>query len=125
MRYVFLIAIMILCACERREGIARDRTFGGTDDLGKTDDRDKTHDLDEPDDLFVARKVPKLRIEIPEEGMKVLRNYRQVWRQTRPERIDVKATVREGTKTYHDVGIHLKGSFTFQPIDARPSLTLH
>ena len=57
--------------------------------------------------------------------MKVLREYHQVWRQTRPERIDVKATIREGAKVYKDVAIHLKGSYTFQPIDARPSLTLN
>lgn len=43
----------------------------------------------------------------------------------RPPRIDVKATVREGATVYTDVAVHLKGSFTFQPIDARPSLTLN
>ena len=35
------------------------------------------------------------------------------------------ATVREGGQVYTNVAIHLKGSFTFQPIDAKPSLTLN
>src|SRR5204862_3053488 len=69
--------------------------------------------------------VPTLRIEIPAEGMQVLRQYHQVWRQPRPERIDVRATVREAGRVYTNVAIHLKGSYTFQPIDAKPSLTLH
>jgi hypothetical protein len=80
---------------------------------------------DETDYLFVDRRVPRLNIEIPPEGMRVLREYHQVWRQERPERIDVKATVREGAQVYKDVAIHLKGSFTFQPINAQPSLTLN
>ena len=107
MHYIFLIAMVLFCACERHEGAGRDQK------------------LDGPDSLFVTREVPKLSIEIPSEGMKILREYHQVWRETRPERIDVKATVREGKKVYQDVAIHLKGSFTFQPIDAHPSLTLN
>jgi hypothetical protein len=67
----------------------------------------------------------RIRIEVPEEGMKVLREYVQVWRQTRPERIDVRATVREGGKVYTNVAVHLKGSYSFQPIDEKPSLTLN
>jgi hypothetical protein len=67
----------------------------------------------------------RIRIEIPEEGMKVLREYVQVWRQARPERIDVRATVREGGKIYTNVAVHLKGSYSFQPIDEKPSLTLN
>src|SRR2546425_591854 len=69
--------------------------------------------------------VPALRVDIPDEGMKVLRDYKQVWRQPRPERIDVRATVREGERTYTNVALHLKGSYTFQPIDGKPSLTLN
>jgi hypothetical protein len=67
----------------------------------------------------------RIRIEIPDEGMKVLRDYVQVWRQTRPERVDVRATVREGGRTYTNVAVHLKGSYSFQPIDEKPSLTLN
>lgn len=75
-------------------------------------------------ELFTG-PIPRLRVEIPAEGMAVLREYNQVWRQTRPERTDVRATVREGEKTYTNVAVHLKGSFSFQPIDAKPSLTLN
>jgi spore coat protein H len=67
----------------------------------------------------------RLRVEIPPEGMAVLQEYHQVWRQQRPERVDVRATIREGNRVYTNVAIHLKGSFSFQPIDAKPSLTLN
>jgi len=76
------------------------------------------------DELF-GGPVPQLRVEIPQEGMAVLRGYRQVWRQERPERIDIHARVREGEQVYEDVAVHLKGSFTFEGIDAKPSLTLN
>src|SRR5436305_14173240 len=78
---------------------------------------------DTNDDLFTT--APRMQIEIPPEGMKVLRDYKQVWRQPRPERIDVQATVREGGSVYSNVAIHLKGSFSFQPIDSKPSHTLN
>ena len=75
--------------------------------------------------LFTNTLVPRLDIEIPEEGMITLRNYRQVWGQPRPDRVDVKATVREAGRIYTNVSVHLKGSFTFQPVDGKPSLTLN
>ena len=106
-RKVLFAATLLLWACHRNESVAL------------------TQKEDETDALFTMRQVPKLSIEIPEEGMKTLRDYHQVWRQTRPERVDVKATIREGAKVYKDVAIHLKGTFTFQPIDAHPSLTLN
>src|ERR1041385_8377166 len=56
-------------------------------------------DEDAGDDPFTGA-VPSLRIEIPAEGMKVLRQYHQVWRQPRPERIDVRATVRVAGRVY-------------------------
>lgn len=76
------------------------------------------------EELFTG-PVPGLQIEIPAAGMRVLRDYQQVWRQPRPERIDVKATVREGGRVYTNVAVHLKGSYSFQPIDGKPSLTLN
>src|SRR5688572_21184735 len=76
------------------------------------------------DELFTG-DVPVLRIGIPAEGVEILRKYHQVWRQKRPERVDVKATVRHGETVYKDVGIHLKGSYSYQPIDSKPSLTLN
>ena len=85
MRYAFLIVITLFCSCERHEGATRERK------------------LDETDSLFVTREVPKLSIEIPSEGMKILREYHQVWSEARPERIDVKATVREGKTVYRGV----------------------
>lgn len=81
--------------------------------------------VDESSALFSGTTIPRLRIEIPEDGMKVLREYRQVWGQPRPERIDVKATVRDGDRVYTNVAVHLKGSYTFQPINVKPSLTLN
>lgn len=107
MRYLFLVVMTLFCSCERHEGAGREQKLDGADSL------------------FVTREVPKLSIEISGEGMKILRDYHQVWGEARPERIDVKATVREGNKVYKDVALHLKGSFTFQPIDSRPSLTLN
>jgi hypothetical protein len=107
MRQVIWIGIFLCASCQRKEPEALKPTLNKTDDL------------------FVARQVPRLHIEIPPEGMKILRGYHQVWRETRPKRVDVKATIREGSRVYTNVAIHLKGSFTFQPIDAQPSLTLN
>ena len=75
------------------------------------------------DELFST--PARIRIEIPDEGMRELREYVQVFRQTRPERVDVRATVREGGKIYTNVAVHLKGSFSFQAIDGKPSFTLN
>jgi len=79
--------------------------------------------VEKGDDAFGT--VRRLQIEIPPDGVATLREYQQVWRQKRPERVDVKATVREGTAVYTNVAIHLKGSFSFQPFDSKPSLTLN
>lgn len=76
------------------------------------------------DPLF-AGPIPRLQIEIPTDGMKTLREYKQVWRQQRPERVDVRVTVRDGNQTYTNVALHLKGSYSFQPIDGKPSMTLN
>ena len=75
--------------------------------------------------LFPDDTIPRLHIEVPPEGLQVLRAYRQVWGEARPERVDVKVTVREGTMVYTNVAMHLKGSYTFEPIDEKPSLTLN
>ena len=77
------------------------------------------------DDLFTNGMVPHLQLEIPREGMEVLEKYHQVWGKPRPERVDVKAVVREGKTVYTNVAVHLKGSYTFQGIDEKPSLTLN
>src|SRR5881394_1467538 len=75
--------------------------------------------------LFTNGVVPTLRIEAPPEAMRTLRAYHQVWGQPRPERVDVRVTVRDGDRVFTNVAMHLKGSFTFQPIDDKPSLTLN
>lgn len=75
--------------------------------------------------LFPEDAIPRLQIEAAPEAMQVLRNYHQVWGEARPERVDVKVTVREGAMVYTNVALHLKGSYTFEPIDEKPSLTLN
>src|SRR5262245_48575953 len=75
--------------------------------------------------LFPGDAIPRLQIEASPEAMQVLRAYRQVWGEARPERVDVKVSVREGTTVYTNVALHLKGSYTFEPIDEKPSLTLN
>ena len=77
------------------------------------------------DDLFVQGVVPRLAIEIPPDSLETLREYKQVWRQARPVRIDVPVTIREGNRVYTNVSVHLKGSYSFQSIDNKPSLTLN
>jgi len=80
------------------------------------------------DELFSQRTaIPRLKIEIPPEGMEVLRQY--YWRggNDGAVRTDVRATVREGAVAYTNVAIHLKGSAgSFRPIDSdKPALTLN
>ena len=40
------------------------------------------------------------------------------------ERAYVRATVTEGTNVFRDVGVHLKGNGSFQPLNAKPSLVI-
>lgn len=79
------------------------------------------------EDLFSQQTIPRIQIEIPPEGMAVLREY--YWRRDEENapRKDVPATVREGTTVYTNVAIHLKGSAgSFRPIDSdKPALTLN
>ncbi len=85
----------------------------------------KKDDKTAGDDLFPGGVVPKLELQIAPEGMRVLRQYHQVWRKPRPERIDVAVTIHEGARIYTNVAMHLKGSYTYQDIDQKPSLTLN
>ncbi len=72
----------------------------------------------EPTEAFFANHViPRIRIQLDQDALAALRNHFRSY---------VPATVIEGTNTYRDVGIHLKGQYgTFQGIDGRPSLTLN
>lgn len=77
-------------------------------------------------DLFEEKAIPDIRIEVPEEGVEVLRSYRWQWGGNEQARTNVLATVREGTSVYTNVAIHLKGAAgSFRPFDDRPALTLH
>src|SRR5690349_2816256 len=80
---------------------------------------------DDSDAVFAGTNLPRFRIEVPADGMQVLEGYHQVWGQPRPGRVDVSVTVREGSQVYTNVSLHLKGSYTFQPIGSKPSLTLN
>jgi spore coat protein CotH len=72
---------------------------------------------DKSDDFFESGVIPNLRIEIAPTNMASLR---------RDDRTYVRATVREGDRTYQEVGIHLKGAAgSKQPIDQKPALTLN
>src|SRR5262245_51189640 len=77
------------------------------------------------EDVLVQGVVPRLSIEIPPDSLEVLRDYKQLWRQARPQRIDVKVAIREGKNVYTNVAVHLKGSYSFRPIDDKPSMTLN
>ena len=77
-------------------------------------------------DLFDEKLIPSIRIEIPEEGVDILRAYRWKWGGNDEERTNVFATVYEDKTVYTNVAIHLKGSAgSFRPFDDRPGLTLN
>lgn len=67
------------------------------------------------DDLFAQPAVLRLKIELPEAAQESLRKDPKQY---------VKAVVREGDRSYADVGVRLKGSATFQTIDKKPGLSL-
>src|SRR5881396_1347716 len=73
--------------------------------------------VDASDSFFTNNAIPRLRIQLNQDALVALRNHFRSY---------VQATVIEGTNTYRDVGIHLKGQYgTFQGIDGRPSLTVN
>jgi hypothetical protein len=65
--------------------------------------------------VFTNQPVWKVQIEIAPENIDRLRKN---------SRSDVHASVRLFDQTFADVGIHLKGSGSFRPIDEKPNLTL-
>jgi len=75
------------------------------------------------DELFAITSPLTIALNIPEEGITTLRlSRRSPTGETRPE---ADATVLEGGREYLNVTVRLKGFSSFQPIDARPSFTLH
>jgi hypothetical protein len=68
-------------------------------------------------DLFAEEVIPRLRIELPAAAMTRLRQQPRVY---------VAATVREGTVTYTNVSIRLKGGpGSFRNLDDKPAFTLN
>ena len=80
---------------------------------------------DEADKLFNSPEVLKIQIELPPDAIKKLEKY--TWQfGPQGDREQVKATVREGGKTYTDVALQLKGAAgSFRPIHENPALTLN
>ena len=77
------------------------------------------------DDLFTGNSIPFIEIEVPPEGMEILRAY-EFNINDLMERTNVLATVREGNVVYTNVALHLKGHLgSFQPVDSKPALTLN
>jgi len=71
----------------------------------------------ETDKFFAEGKIPNLIITV---GMKEADSLR------REARKYVKATIKDGDKTYTDVGIHLRGSAgSFRGFDDKPGLTIN
>src|SRR5690606_6804220 len=66
----------------------------------------------------------RLTIDVSEEDADILRGYHwNGWHGARMERPKVRATVREGDRTYTDVSMHLKGSAgSFRPFDSKPAI---
>lgn len=67
------------------------------------------------DALFTNGTVRLIEIEIGEPEVAALK---------KDSRGYVRATVKEGTQVYTNVGIHLKGVGSFRPIDQKPSFTV-
>src|SRR5688572_5558899 len=81
----------------------------------------------EAEQLFAGKEVPKIQIEISPEDIKKLEKYSfQFGQQEQDPREQVKAVVKEGGKTYKDVGLQLKGAAgSFRSIHDNPALTLN
>lgn len=84
-----------------------------------------TPKADPSSELFRDGVVTQLHLEVPAEGVRILSAYHQVFGKPRPPREDVKITVREGERRYTNVALHLKGSYSYQDWDGKPSLTLN
>ena len=78
------------------------------------------------DELFADGVITPLRIEVAAPDMDVLRRYAFSRETRQEERESARCTVREGTNTWSNVAIHLKGSLgSFRAIDDTPSFTLN
>ncbi len=70
-------------------------------------------DASEP--FFNEGRVHTLQIEVPASSLSAFKLGQRDY---------VRAIVRDGTTTWRDVGVRLKGHSTFQPIDRKPGLSL-
>ena len=78
------------------------------------------------DELFADGALTHLRIEVTAPAMEILRGYAFRREVQQEERESVRCTVREGTSTWNNVAIHLKGSAgSFRSVDDAPSFTLN
>ena len=75
------------------------------------------------DTLFSSTNVLRLQIEIPKQGMALLRTHQQGMGED-SERPVAQAIVKQGGRVYTNVAIHLKAWSSFRPVDKNPSLTL-
>lgn len=66
-------------------------------------------------DLFTGDRIRTFQIEVTGPALAALK---------KAERIYTRATVREGGRTYIDVGVHLKGMGSFRPLDDKPSFAV-
>src|SRR3954465_1286961 len=74
-------------------------------------------------DLFTGDGVPRLEIEVDKDGLNVLAANSSN-RYNAPNRPEALATIREGTNTYRQVAIHLKGSAgSFRELNEKPAFT--
>jgi len=78
-------------------------------------------------DLFDGTNVVRINITVPPSGMRLLQRNGWGGDGNHDNRPQAKATVTDGTHTYTNVAIHLKGAAgSFRPIfDARPAFTLN
>jgi hypothetical protein len=76
--------------------------------------------------LFAGGEVLRIKIEIPEEGVKKLEEYQWQFGEQQMERESVPVTVREGKNVYTNVALRLKGSAgSFRPVTENPAMTLN
>ncbi|MBI4584907.1 MAG: CotH kinase family protein [Planctomycetes bacterium] len=69
-----------------------------------------------PADLFEPPRVASIRLEVSEKSIEALRENPKIY---------VRATLKEGERTFPNIGLRLKGSVgSFQPLEAKPGLTI-
>jgi spore coat protein H len=67
------------------------------------------------DDLFAQPRVLRIKIELSDSAQEALRKEPKHY---------VKAVVKEGNRSFAEVGVRLKGSATFEAVDKKPGLSL-